>query len=187
MLVSDWTRCSSARPPLPACGLSLLWERIVPVTQTGTNQSVAFVLSTYVRRQSVLLPNMSATSVFPMCVRASRGFLRLRDVAMGTSSPAVVDIVRAVSTEKPPAGTGSATGGLAQAILQERLQQQPQSQVRLLACMCALDLCMRRAVSDMCGAGDYIAEYGSKNPPTRVARVNKTEVISLTLTAYVLG
>lgn len=71
-------------------------------------------------------------------------------MAMGAPSPAVVDIVRTVSTEKPPAGAGSATGGLAQAILQERLQQQPQSQVRLLACLCALDLLMRTAVSDLC-------------------------------------
>ncbi|XP_074535109.1 mitochondrial import inner membrane translocase subunit TIM50 [Halichoeres trimaculatus] len=76
-----------------------------------------------------MLPsNMSATSVFPMCVRASRGLLRLRSGAAASSSPAVVDIVRALSTEKPPAGAGSATGGLAQAILQERLQQQSQGQ-----------------------------------------------------------
>lgn len=76
-----------------------------------------------------------------MCVRASRGFLRLRSGAVGASSPAVLDIVRTVSTDKPPARTGSATGGLAQAILQERLQQQQQSQVRRLVCLCALDLC----------------------------------------------
>ncbi|XP_028275594.1 mitochondrial import inner membrane translocase subunit TIM50 isoform X1 [Parambassis ranga] len=71
---------------------------------------------------------MSATSVFPMCVRASRGLLRLRSGTPGASTPAVVDIIRTLSTEKPPAGAGSATGGLAQAILQERLQQQQQSQ-----------------------------------------------------------
>uniref|UniRef100_A0A8D0CSP9 Mitochondrial import inner membrane translocase subunit TIM50 n=1 Tax=Sander lucioperca TaxID=283035 RepID=A0A8D0CSP9_SANLU len=71
---------------------------------------------------------MSATSVFPMCLRASRGLLRIRSGAVGASAPAVVDIVRTLSTDKPPAGTGSATGGLAQAILQERLQQQKQSQ-----------------------------------------------------------
>ncbi|GLD65700.1 mitochondrial import inner membrane translocase subunit TIM50 [Lates japonicus] len=71
---------------------------------------------------------MSATSVFPMCVRASRGLLRLRSGVAGASCPAVVDIVRTLSTDKPPAGAGGATGGLAQAILQERLQQQQQSQ-----------------------------------------------------------
>ncbi|TKS80550.1 Mitochondrial import inner membrane translocase subunit TIM50 [Collichthys lucidus] len=59
---------------------------------------------------------MSAPCVFPMCVRASRGLLR-------ASSRSTVDIVRTLSTDKPPAGAGSATGGLAQAILQERLQQ----------------------------------------------------------------
>uniref|UniRef100_A0A4W6FHA2 Mitochondrial import inner membrane translocase subunit TIM50 n=1 Tax=Lates calcarifer TaxID=8187 RepID=A0A4W6FHA2_LATCA len=77
---------------------------------------------------------MSATSVFPMCVRASRGLLRLRSGMAGASCPAVVDIVRTLSTDKPPAGASGATGGLAQAILQERLQQQQQSQVRQLAC-----------------------------------------------------
>ncbi|XP_008299486.1 mitochondrial import inner membrane translocase subunit TIM50 [Stegastes partitus] len=71
---------------------------------------------------------MSATSVFPMCVRASRGLLRLRSGAAGASTPAVADIIRTLSTDKPPAASGSATGGLAQAILQERLQQQQQSQ-----------------------------------------------------------
>ncbi|XP_072247981.1 mitochondrial import inner membrane translocase subunit TIM50 [Leuresthes tenuis] len=71
---------------------------------------------------------MSAASVFPMCIRASRGLMRLRSGAAGASTPAVVDIVRTLSTDKPPAGTSSATGGLAQAILQERLQQQSQGQ-----------------------------------------------------------
>ncbi|XP_061916729.1 mitochondrial import inner membrane translocase subunit TIM50-like [Entelurus aequoreus] len=71
---------------------------------------------------------MSATRVFPMCVRASRGLVRLRSGAVGTSTPALVDTVRALSTEKPPAGQVGATGGLAQAILQERLQQQSQGQ-----------------------------------------------------------
>ncbi|XP_022623094.1 mitochondrial import inner membrane translocase subunit TIM50 [Seriola dumerili] len=71
---------------------------------------------------------MSATSVLPMCVRASRGLLRLRSGAVGAPSLAVVDIVRTLSTDKPPAGAGGATGGLAQAILQERLQQQQESQ-----------------------------------------------------------
>lgn len=82
-----------------------------------------------------------------MCVRASRGLLRLSSGAAGASSQAVVDIIRTLSTDKPPAGTGSATGGLAQAILQERLQQQQQqSQVRQLACLGALDLAQQAAV-----------------------------------------
>ncbi|XP_057694657.1 mitochondrial import inner membrane translocase subunit TIM50 isoform X1 [Corythoichthys intestinalis] len=62
---------------------------------------------------------MSASCVLPMCVRASRGLLRLRGE---------VDFVRTLSTNKPPAGHDGATGGLAQAILQERLQQQSQGQ-----------------------------------------------------------
>uniref|UniRef100_A0A4W5RDL9 Mitochondrial import inner membrane translocase subunit TIM50 n=1 Tax=Hucho hucho TaxID=62062 RepID=A0A4W5RDL9_9TELE len=70
---------------------------------------------------------MSATSMFPMCVRASRGLLTLRSWSRRGSTPAVVDLIRALSTEKPT-GEGSATGGLAQAILQERLQQQQKSQ-----------------------------------------------------------
>uniref|UniRef100_A0A673YBC4 Mitochondrial import inner membrane translocase subunit TIM50 n=1 Tax=Salmo trutta TaxID=8032 RepID=A0A673YBC4_SALTR len=71
---------------------------------------------------------MSATSMFPMCVRASRGLLRLRNGGRGGSNSTGVDLIRALSTEKPPTGDGSATGGLAQAILQERLQQQQKSQ-----------------------------------------------------------
>uniref|UniRef100_A0AAR2K052 Mitochondrial import inner membrane translocase subunit TIM50 n=1 Tax=Pygocentrus nattereri TaxID=42514 RepID=A0AAR2K052_PYGNA len=63
---------------------------------------------------------MSAVSVFPMCVRASRGLLRLR-------SGATLEAVRALSTQRSTGGDGSATGGLAQAILQERLQQQQRS------------------------------------------------------------
>ncbi|XP_014069564.1 mitochondrial import inner membrane translocase subunit TIM50 isoform X1 [Salmo salar] len=70
---------------------------------------------------------MSATSMFPMCVRASRGLLTLRNWSRRGSTPAVVDLIRALSTEKPT-GEGSATGGLAQAILQERLKQQQKSQ-----------------------------------------------------------
>ncbi|XP_069017513.1 mitochondrial import inner membrane translocase subunit TIM50 [Embiotoca jacksoni] len=65
-------------------------------------------------------------SVFPMCVRASRGLLRLRSGAAGASAPAAVDVIRTLSAEKPPAGSGGATGGLARAILRERLQQQSQ-------------------------------------------------------------
>ncbi|XP_070982491.1 mitochondrial import inner membrane translocase subunit TIM50-like [Oncorhynchus clarkii lewisi] len=70
---------------------------------------------------------MSATSMFPMCVRASRGLLTLRNWSRRGSTPAVVDLIRALSTEKPT-GEGSATGGLAQSILQERLKQQQNSQ-----------------------------------------------------------
>uniref|UniRef100_A0A8C7JV96 Mitochondrial import inner membrane translocase subunit TIM50 n=1 Tax=Oncorhynchus kisutch TaxID=8019 RepID=A0A8C7JV96_ONCKI len=70
---------------------------------------------------------MSATSMFPMCVRASRGLLTLRNWSRRGSTPAVVDLIRAVSTEKTT-GEGSATGGLAQSILQERLKQQQNSQ-----------------------------------------------------------
>ncbi|XP_029536423.1 mitochondrial import inner membrane translocase subunit TIM50-like [Oncorhynchus nerka] len=70
---------------------------------------------------------MSATSMFPMCVRASRGLLTLRNWSRRGSTPAVVDLIRALSTEKTT-GEGSATGGLAQSILQERLKQQHNSQ-----------------------------------------------------------
>lgn len=143
-LASDWTEQSQADPPLAPRDVSLLWVRLLPVTQTTPSQLGAFVLLTHVthaRRQLVLLSKMSAASMLPMCVRASRGLLRLRSVAAGASSPAVLDIVRTLSTDKSPAGPGSATGGLAQAILQEKLQQQQQqqqSQVRLLACIGAL-------------------------------------------------
>lgn len=76
---------------------------------------------------------MSAVCVLPMCLRASRGLLRLRSAAAGASAPAMVDVIRTLSTDKPPAAAGSATGGLAQAILQERLQQQQQpTQVRFI-------------------------------------------------------
>ncbi|XP_030633228.1 mitochondrial import inner membrane translocase subunit TIM50 [Chanos chanos] len=71
---------------------------------------------------------MSAVSMYPMCVRASRGLLKLRNGFQGTSTPAVLDLVRTLSTERAAGGETSATGGLAQAILQERLQQQQKSQ-----------------------------------------------------------
>ncbi|KAM9812865.1 mitochondrial import inner membrane translocase subunit TIM50 isoform X1 [Syngnathus typhle] len=64
---------------------------------------------------------MSATCVFPMCVRASRGLLSFRSAA--------ADVARTLSTDKQPAGHGGTTG-LAQAILQERLRQQSQGQPR---------------------------------------------------------
>ncbi|XP_010781537.1 mitochondrial import inner membrane translocase subunit TIM50, partial [Notothenia coriiceps] len=68
------------------------------------------------------------SAVFPMCLRTTRGLLRLRNRAEGASSPAVLDLVRTLSTDKPPAGNSSATGGLAQAILQTKLQHQNQGQ-----------------------------------------------------------
>uniref|UniRef100_A0A673IDM2 Mitochondrial import inner membrane translocase subunit TIM50 n=1 Tax=Sinocyclocheilus rhinocerous TaxID=307959 RepID=A0A673IDM2_9TELE len=71
---------------------------------------------------------MSALSVYPMCVRASRGLLRLRQGARGSTAPAVLDVVRTLSSDT---SSSSATGGLAQAILQERLQQQQKSQGQL--------------------------------------------------------
>lgn len=168
-LASDWTRRSTPRPPPAPCGLSLLSALLLPATQTRPSQSAAFVLFTYVRRQLELLSNMSATSVFPMCVRASRGLLRLRSGAVGASSPTVVDIVRTLSTDKPPAGTGSATGGLAQAILQERLQQQQQSQVRKLARVCALDLCSVPAASDVGGESEHTAARGLDVNPAHMS------------------
>ncbi|XP_024133330.1 mitochondrial import inner membrane translocase subunit TIM50 isoform X1 [Oryzias melastigma] len=67
---------------------------------------------------------MSAASVFPMCVRTGRGLLRLRSGTAGASAPAVLHVIRKLSSDKPAGGAGGATGGLAQAILQERLQQQ---------------------------------------------------------------
>lgn len=106
-----------------------------------------------------------------MCMRASRGLLRLRNGAVCSSSPSVVDIVRTVSTDKPPVGPGSATGGLAQAILQERLQQQQQSQVRRLACAGALDLSILSADGEIGGVGNYTAAELCESPPTCIAPV----------------
>ncbi|KAM4627081.1 mitochondrial import inner membrane translocase subunit TIM50 [Polymixia lowei] len=71
---------------------------------------------------------MAATCLFPMCVRASRGLLRLRSGAKGAGSPATVYVLRGLSTGKTPTAEGGATGGLAQAILQDRLKQQQTSQ-----------------------------------------------------------
>lgn len=64
-----------------------------------------------------------------MCVRASRGLLRLRSGPAASGCPGLADTVRTLSSGEPAGGSGSATGGLAQAILQERLQQQQHSQV----------------------------------------------------------
>lgn len=98
------------------------------VAQSNISQSGAFVLFTRAMVTGSFPFKMSATSMFPMCVRASRGLLTLRNWSRRGSTPAVVDLIRALSTEKPT-GEGSATGGLAQAILQERLKQQQKSQV----------------------------------------------------------
>ncbi|KAF3848181.1 hypothetical protein F7725_021209 [Dissostichus mawsoni] len=81
------------------------------VTPTSSSQSGAFFLFTLHsagHRAEAETSNMSA--VFPM------GLLRLRNRAEGACSPAVLDLVRTLSTDKPPAGNSSATGGLAQAI-----------------------------------------------------------------------
>lgn len=98
------------------------------VAQSNISQSGAFVLFTRAMFTGSVPFKMSATSMFPMCVRASRGLLRLRNGGRGGSNSTGVDLIRALSTEKPT-GEGSATGGLAQAILQERLKQQQKSQV----------------------------------------------------------
>ncbi|TRY93897.1 hypothetical protein DNTS_013075 [Danionella cerebrum] len=64
---------------------------------------------------------MSAVSMYSMCVRASRGLLRSRQRASSSTAPALLDVSRSVSGDT---SSSSSTGGLAQAILQERLQQQ---------------------------------------------------------------
>ncbi|XP_037534263.1 mitochondrial import inner membrane translocase subunit TIM50 [Nematolebias whitei] len=61
------------------------------------------------------------SSVLSMCVRASHGLLRLKSGATGASTPAMVEIIRTLYTNKP---AGGEAGGLAQDILQKRLQQQ---------------------------------------------------------------
>ncbi|KAG7321937.1 hypothetical protein KOW79_014795 [Hemibagrus wyckioides] len=67
---------------------------------------------------------MSAVCVYPMCVRVSRGLLRLRGEA---SSSAAAVLVRNFSVAPGKGEQSGATEGLAQAILQKRLQQQSQS------------------------------------------------------------
>ncbi|XP_041918934.1 mitochondrial import inner membrane translocase subunit TIM50 isoform X2 [Alosa pseudoharengus] len=72
---------------------------------------------------------MAAMSVYPMCIRASHGFLRLRK-GVRCLDPSVMDLIRVLSTD-PSKSDSNAVGGLAQAILQERLQQQQRSQDQL--------------------------------------------------------
>lgn len=93
----------------------------VPANHDRRNQSKSFVLSTRAPGTSCIIFKMSAVSMYPMCVRASRGLLRLRQGANGSITPAVLDVVRSLSADT---SSSSATGGLAQAILQDRLQQQ---------------------------------------------------------------
>ncbi|MCJ8740036.1 hypothetical protein PDJAM_G00054270 [Pangasius djambal] len=64
---------------------------------------------------------MSAVCVYPMCVRVSRGLLRLRGEA---SASAAAGLVRRLCAEPGKGKESGATEGLAQAILQKRLQQQ---------------------------------------------------------------
>ncbi|XP_036392813.1 mitochondrial import inner membrane translocase subunit TIM50 [Megalops cyprinoides] len=71
---------------------------------------------------------MSAVSVYPMCVRASRGLLRLGNGIRGGPGSALLSLTRALSTNPSTGGETTGTGGLAQAILQERLLQQQKSQ-----------------------------------------------------------
>ncbi|KAM9701213.1 LOW QUALITY PROTEIN: mitochondrial import inner membrane translocase subunit TIM50 [Menidia menidia] len=70
---------------------------------------------------------MAATSLFPVCVRAGRGLLRLRGAPVAgdrlRGAPVAGGKLRAVATDQTPPAPGGATAGLAQAILQERLQQ----------------------------------------------------------------
>ncbi|TSN39349.1 Mitochondrial import inner membrane translocase subunit TIM50 [Bagarius yarrelli] len=61
---------------------------------------------------------MSAVCVYPMCVRVSRGLLRLRSDAWAAG------LVRNLSVEAGKGNDSGATEGLAQAILQKKLQQQ---------------------------------------------------------------
>lgn len=72
---------------------------------------------------------MSAVSVFPMCVRATRGLLRLRAEIKAGRSTAVSVLTRALSRDPSTGEQNSAADGLTQAILQDRLLQQQKSPV----------------------------------------------------------
>ncbi|XP_053503039.1 mitochondrial import inner membrane translocase subunit TIM50 [Ictalurus furcatus] len=64
---------------------------------------------------------MSAVCVYPMCVRLSRGLLRLRSE---TSASTAAGLIRKLFVGPVKGNESGAIEGLAQAILQERLQQQ---------------------------------------------------------------
>ncbi|KAF4085995.1 hypothetical protein AMELA_G00101560 [Ameiurus melas] len=64
---------------------------------------------------------MSVVCVFPMCVRLSRGLLSLRSEAPASTA---AGLIRKLSVGPGGGQESGATEGLAQAILQERLQQQ---------------------------------------------------------------
>ncbi|XP_023667958.1 mitochondrial import inner membrane translocase subunit TIM50 [Paramormyrops kingsleyae] len=70
---------------------------------------------------------MSAVSVFPMCVRATRGLLRLRTEIRAGRSTAVSVLTRALSSAPSTGEQNNAAEGLTQAILQDRLLQQQKS------------------------------------------------------------
>ncbi|XP_048837199.1 mitochondrial import inner membrane translocase subunit TIM50 [Brienomyrus brachyistius] len=70
---------------------------------------------------------MSAVSVFPMCVRATRGLLRLRTDIRAGRSLAVSVLTRALSSDRSTGEQNNAAEGLTQAILQDRLLQQQKS------------------------------------------------------------
>ncbi|XP_034534871.1 mitochondrial import inner membrane translocase subunit TIM50-like [Notolabrus celidotus] len=118
-------------PALPLLHVASLFSdrasRLSIKLLSANQELLSFRLAPHTSAGEPELPsNMSAA--FPMCVRASRGLLGGTRGLLRLHGGAVVDPVRTLSTEKPPAGAGGATGGLAQAILQERLQQQQQSQ-----------------------------------------------------------
>lgn len=69
---------------------------------------------------------MAAVCVYPMCVRMSRGLLRLRGEASAFTAAA---LARRLSVEPGRGNESGATEGLAQAVLHKRLQQQQGAQV----------------------------------------------------------
>lgn len=76
---------------------------------------------THTRATGYFLFKMSAVCLYTMCVRVSRGLLRLRSEA---SAFTAAGLVRRLSVEPGKGKESGATQGLAQAILQKRLQQQ---------------------------------------------------------------
>ncbi|XP_060754041.1 mitochondrial import inner membrane translocase subunit TIM50 [Neoarius graeffei] len=68
---------------------------------------------------------MAAVCVYPMCVRMSRGLLRLRGEASAFTAAA---LARRLSAEPGRGNESGATEGLAQAVLHKRLQQQQEQQ-----------------------------------------------------------